>query len=113
MHEIGVLIEIVENVEKIARENEVTEIQTLVLQVGELSSMVPRYLVSLYDGATKGTLLEGSRLEIEVIPANGLCHGCNKVYHLTTSKGVCPHCQSEGYEILGGKEFMIKEILCN
>jgi hydrogenase nickel incorporation protein HypA/HybF len=112
MHEIGVLIEIVKQVEQIAITNEVDRIESLVLQIGELSSMVPDYMKKLYPAAIEGTVLENSTLIIEVIPANGLCKDCKKVFNLIKEKGTCPNCQSKGFELLSGKEFMIKEISC-
>lgn len=112
MHELGVLIEIVKQVEEIAVNNEVEQIETLVLQIGELSSMVPDYMKKLYPAAVEGTILQASTLEIEVIPANGLCKQCKQVFHLITEKGTCPGCQSKDFELLSGKEFTIKEITC-
>jgi hydrogenase nickel incorporation protein HypA/HybF len=112
MHELGVIIEIVKQVEQIAAENEVNKIESLVLQIGELSSMVPQYMKKLYPAAIEGTILEDSTLEIEVIPANGLCKDCSKVFNLIIEKGTCPYCQSKNFELLSGKEFMIKEISC-
>ncbi len=112
MHEIGVLIEVIKSVEKIAKENEVEKIESLVLQIGELSSMIPKYMKTLYPMATEGTILEGSNLEIEIIPANGLCKDCKKVYNLMDSNGKCPRCGNKNFELLSGKEFFIKEISC-
>lgn len=112
MHEIGVLIEIVKQVEQIAITNDVDRIESLVLQIGELSSMVPDYMQKLYPAAIEGTVLEHSTLKIEVIPANGLCKDCRKVFHLIKAKGTCPNCQSKSFELLSGREFMIKEISC-
>jgi hydrogenase nickel incorporation protein HypA/HybF len=112
MHELGVLIEVVKQVEQVAAENEIHTVDSLVLQIGELSSMVPHYLKKLYPAAVEGTVLEGSSLEIEVIPANGLCMDCRKVFNLVKEKGICPHCRGKRFELLSGKEFVIKEITC-
>lgn len=112
MHEIGVLIEVVKSVEKFARENDVELIETLVLQIGELSSMIPKYMKSLYPAAVEGTILEGSELEIEILPANALCRDCNKVFRLVEHHGTCPICNTKNREMLSGKEFFIKEIVC-
>lgn len=112
MHEIGVLFEIVKSVEQFAENNEVTEIHTLVLQIGELSSMVPKYLKNLYPAAVEGTILDGSELEIEILPANGYCKDCRKVFKLVINKGICPICRTKNWDLLSGKEFYIKEILC-
>ena len=110
MHELGVLLEVVEQVSKVAAENEVTRIGKLVLQVGELSSMIPKYMQKIYPAAVDGTILEGSELEIEIILGNGMCKQCSSVYNLLEERGICPQCGSKEFEMLSGKEFFIKEI---
>jgi Zn finger protein HypA/HybF (possibly regulating hydrogenase expression) len=102
----------VNQVEAFAKENEVENIQTLVLQIGELSSMIPDYIYKLYPAAVEGTLLEESELKIEIIPGNGRCRDCNQIFNLLKEKGICPNCKSKSFELLSGKEFYIKEILC-
>lgn len=111
MHELGVLLEVVTQVEKIALENEVNQIEKLVLQVGELCSMVPKYLTKLYPAAVEGTILADSELELEIIPGNGRCKQCGQVYNLIDNKGNCPVCKTMDFEMLSGKEFVIKEIV--
>ena len=111
MHEIGIMIEVVRTVEKIAKNNGVTKIQTLVLQIGELSSTIPRYIEACYPAAIEGTLLQETELRIEILPGNAICKECNKVFNLIENKNKCPHCQSIDFDILCGKEFMIKEII--
>ena len=74
MHELGVVMQVVDVVEKFARENQVEKIDTVVLQIGELSSMIPKYVEEVYPAAADGTMLEGSRLRGEIMPANGRCN---------------------------------------
>ncbi|EOR21150.1 Hydrogenase maturation factor HybF [bioreactor metagenome] len=112
MHEIGVLFEIIKTVENFAKQNDVKKVETLVLQIGELSSMIPRYMKNLYPATIEGTILQGSELEIEILPANALCKECNKVFNLVSNNGICPKCETKDWELLGGKEFYIKEIVC-
>lgn len=111
MHELGVVIEVVKTVEDFARENGVTKIAALVLQIGELSSMVPHYIEACYPAAVEGTLLQDTRLKIEILPGNALCKKCDKVFNLIASGGACPICSGKDFDILGGREFMIKEIV--
>ncbi len=111
LHELSVVIEIIKTVEKFARSNNLTKVDTLVLQIGELSSMIPQYIEACYPAAVEGTLLQNTKLKIEVLPGNGICLACQKVFNVLASKGKCPKCQSENWELLGGKEFMIKEII--
>jgi len=111
LHEVGVLFEVVKTVENIARENGLTKIDTVVLQIGELSSMIPRYIEACYPAAVEGTLLQDTKLKIEILPGNGICKECNKAFNLIENKNKCPRCGSKHWELLCGKEFMIKEII--
>jgi hydrogenase nickel incorporation protein HypA/HybF len=111
LHELGVIIQIVKIVEDFANENEVTNIEKLVLQIGELSSVIPKYVEDCYPAAVDGTLLQDTELEIEILPGNCICKNCNKVFNLLTSNKQCPKCGSKDWELLGGRELMIKEIV--
>jgi len=111
LHELGVVIEVIKTVENFAKRNEVTKIDTLVLQIGELSSMIPKYIQACYPAAVDGTLLQDTKLEIEILPGNAICKECNKVFNLIENNSKCPNCGSKDLDILCGKEFMIKEII--
>ena len=67
MHELGILMEIVKTVEKFAVENQVDTIETLVLQIGEISSVIPEYMKKVYSAAVEGSMLEHTDLEIEIL----------------------------------------------
>jgi hydrogenase nickel incorporation protein HypA/HybF len=110
LHELGVLIHVIETVENFARTNALTKIDTLVLQIGELSPVIPQYIEACYPAAVDGTLLQETKLKIEILPANGICKKCSKVFHLIRNPQ-CPNCGGEEWEVLCGKEFMIKEIV--
>jgi hydrogenase nickel incorporation protein HypA/HybF len=111
MHELGVVIEIVKTVENFAKENGVSKIDKLVLQIGELSSMIPKYIEACYPAAVDATIMEQTKLEIEILPGNGICKQCNNVFNFIQEKGKCPKCESKNIELISGREFMIKEIV--
>ncbi len=111
MHELGVMIEAVKTVEKTAEAQGVTQVASLVLQIGELSSVIPKYVEDCYPAAVDGTLLEDAELRIEVLPGNARCKKCGEVYRVIENRKKCPSCRSRRKEILCGKEFIIKEIV--
>ena len=111
MHEIGVVMQVIASVEDIARQNGLTRIQILVLQIGELSSTVPRYVETCYPAAASGTMLEATELKIEILPGIALCRACGTTFRLNDAVHACPACAGQEWEITGGKEFMIKEIV--
>ncbi|MBI9104669.1 MAG: hydrogenase maturation nickel metallochaperone HypA [Spirochaetales bacterium] len=111
MHELSVVFEIVKMVEEIVEQNGLNKVDKIILQIGELSSMIPKYVEACYPAAVDRTPFEETRLEIEILPGNGLCRECGKVYRLIENKGVCPHCESKEHEVISGREFFIKEII--
>ena len=111
MHELGVVIEVVKTVEKVALENNLTKVDSVVLQIGELSSMIPKYVESCFPVAVYNTSLKDAKLKIEVIPANGMCKICNKVFNVKENNGQCIYCNGNSWDLLSGKGFMIKEII--
>ena len=108
---MGVVIEVVKTVDDFARKNNVQQIETLVLQIGELSSMIPKYVEDCFPMAVEGTILQNSKLKIEVLPGNAICSGCGKVFNLLQNESTCPSCAGKKWEIISGKEFVIKEII--
>ena len=53
MHELGILMGIIKTVENYAVENQVGKIEKLVLQIGEISSVIPEYMRKVYPAAVE------------------------------------------------------------
>ena len=110
MHEMGVVINIVQIAEQFARENDADKVGRLVLQIGEISSVIPHYVEACWPGAIENTMLSEAELVIEIVPGHGACQGCGKVYNLLEHDLKCPECDSDEWEVISGREVMIKEI---
>jgi hydrogenase nickel incorporation protein HypA/HybF len=110
VHELGIILEVVKVVEQVAAENDVGKIESLTLEIGELSSVIPGYVEAVYPAATEGTILEGSVLKVEILPADARCGDCGEIFNALAHKAVCPACGGKDLQLLGGKEFHIKEI---
>ena len=110
MHELGIMYHVVEQVLGVVEANQLSEVEAIVLQVGELSSVVPRYLHACFPAAVDGTILEKAKLEVEVLIANGICSSCGNVYPLLEHSKTCPKCRSEEFEKISGGGFYLKEI---
>ena len=111
MHELGIMNEVVKVVLRTMEENGLKRLQTVVLQVGELSQVVPEYLEFGYSAACYKTSIEGSTMEIENIPGIARCLSCGNTYKVVENEGKCPDCFSSDYEIIAGSEFLIKHIV--
>lgn len=112
MHELGVLTQVVKDVEDIARDNNLDKVAGVVLDIGELTGMMPFFFEEYYDMVTEGhPILEGSKVIIEETPGVGRCSDCGEEYNVARCEGECPKCGSRYKEILSGTDFLIKEIL--
>ena len=110
MHELGIVMEIVRVVDEFAKEQDITKVETIVLQIGELSGVVPEFIKECFPAAIYGTFMEDTALEIEIIPGNARCHSCNTIFNVIQREGRCSKCGSRDFDILSGQEFFIKEI---
>lgn len=112
MHELSLVMEVVRKVEAVAKSNQVSQVDTIVLQIGEISPVVPHFVQACYPAAIDGTSLENTKLEIEMVKASASCTNCSKVFDPVEYHGVCPECSSKEHDIITGIEFIIKEIVC-
>lgn len=111
MHEISVLHEAVETVERIAIENHIEKIASVTFELGELSGMLPVFFEKYYPVVTEDRpRFEGSKLIMKVIPGQALCGECESLYNVMKNEGACPLCKSREKTILGGRDFSIREI---
>ena len=110
MHEIGVVKQVVRTVEDFAKENGVDRIEEIVLDIGELSLVTPKYVEEIYPIATKGTILDGAKLIMNVVPGLAECDECDEIFNVIEHEGYCPNCGSFEKTVLSGRDFSIREI---
>jgi hydrogenase nickel incorporation protein HypA/HybF len=111
MHELGVTFHIMDHLEKVAAENNVTKIRKVTLELGEVSTVIESYLQNCWKwAAAKRPLFEGAELVVETLPAITYCENCHGTYSTVKYGKVCPHCGSDRTYLAQGNEFNIKEI---
>lgn len=111
MHELGIVFNIIKTVERVSAENGLERINAVVLELGEVSGVLPDYLTDCWRwAADKNGLLKGSELKIETLPAVTHCDGCGRDYPTVEHGRTCPHCGSGETWLLTGNEVSIKEI---
>ncbi len=111
MHELGIVFHIIDSVETVAKQNDVSKVQNVTVELGEVSAVIPEQLVDCWNWAVKKTaLLADCTLEIEPIRAVTHCDGCGADYDTVAHGRICPHCASELTWLVTGNEINIKEI---
>ena len=111
MHELGIVFHIAKQIEEIAQANNVKKVNKVVLEIGEVSTVVGSYLTDCWQwNARRNELLSGSELVIETIPGITYCNGCGQQYETVKYGKICPYCSSEDTFLIQGNETEIKEI---
>ncbi len=111
MHELGVVFHVIDNIKEVAEENQLTKVESVTLQLGKVSAVVPALLKDCWKWAVdREELMKGCDLVIEPIEAITFCEDCKQTYDTIKHGKICPHCGSEKTYLLQGNEFLIKEI---
>lgn len=106
MHELSYICRMVSSAVSAADENNIKRVDSIEISVGEMTGLVPEYLERYYPAATEGTILEGSRLQIDFRPVQAKCTDCGTEYAPSKDNAYrCPACGSVKAHILSGREF--------
>lgn len=112
MHELGIVFYIIRDVKKAAEEHGVSHVKAVVMDIGEVSTIVPEYLTDCWRwAADKEEMLRGCELRINTIPAVTFCEDCRVEYGTVSHGKTCPSCGSGNTFLLRGNEVEIKEII--
>lgn len=105
MHELSIAYSLVQTAEAAAADAGVSHVDVVYLRLGEMSGVVDDALLFGYDVATRGTCLEGSRLEIEKVPVVVYCPMCDAEHELPSIQLFrCPVCDTPVLDIRQGRE---------
>ncbi len=111
MHELGIVFYIIKDVKNVAIENNVAKVKKVVLDLGEVSSVIPTYLQDIWEWSKKKEeMLLDCELQINVIKAVTFCEDCKSEYETVRYGKKCPHCGSEHTFLKDGNQVEIKEI---
>lgn len=111
MHEIGVLTKAVDLVENVAKDNDLDRIGYITLEIGELTGYLPVFFEKYFPVVTEDRpVFRDTELRIETVRGQALCTECQSLYNVIKQEGKCPKCGSRDKKILGGQQFLVKEI---
>ncbi|MBP3202092.1 MAG: hydrogenase maturation nickel metallochaperone HypA [Bacteroidales bacterium] len=111
MHELGIVFYIIKDVKQAALDNGVEHVNAVVMNIGEVSTVIPDYLRDCWRwAADKEDVLRRAELKCNILPAVTFCEDCQREYETVKYGKTCPHCGSEHTYLVRGNEVEIKEI---
>jgi hydrogenase nickel incorporation protein HypA/HybF len=110
VHELSIAKSIVDIVQQYVPEEQRGEVQSVRVQVGRLSGVVPESLEFCFSAITDPTPLGSARLDIEQIPARSRCAQCSSTFESEGTSFLCPSCGGDDLQILSGMELHVVEV---
>ena len=112
MHELGIAFQIVKEVDALAEKNKTKAVKKVTLEIGEVSTIVPRYLYDIWPWACKNNSkhLKDCQLEIIELKAISYCKKCKKFFDTVNNGVICPKCKKTDTYLVKGNEAVIKSI---
>lgn len=111
MHELSVAMSIVKIAEEKAIEKNAPNIESVTLEIGELSGIQIESLNFVWPAAVENTLLEKAEKKINIIQSKARCAECGNYFKINHLYDNCPRCNSPFKDIYQGKEMNIKHII--
>lgn len=112
MHEVGIISAMLKQIEKIMEQEQLTHVEKIVLEVGELSGVVPHYMEECYPAAVYKTRFSDTKLDMITIPGTVRCDICHEEFNGYEHDLCCPKCGNRRQLTpLTGRELLIKEIV--
>jgi len=110
MHEMSLCESVLQVLEEQARVQHYRRVKTVWLEVGDLAGVEIPALEFSFEVVCRGTLAEGSRLEIVAVPGSAWCLQCSAPVTLGERYQPCPRCGGYQLQITGGEQMRIKEL---
>ena len=110
MHELPVTQSIVRIASEEAKKNNVKIVKEIRIKVGKLTGLIPNCIQYYFDIISKGTVVEGAKLNIEKLPIRIKCNNCGKESIIEVNSYSCSFCNSNDIKIIGGNEFYIESL---
>ena len=119
MHEFSFAYNIFKVAEATALKYNAKKITEVILEIGELTLIVPELLQRSFEMATTGSIAQGAKLIITITPGKIKCRDCNKISAVSLTRDAqltglqlfqCSHCGGSDTEIIEGKKANVKNI---
>ena len=111
MHELSIAKNIIEIASEQAKIYNLSVIDEIEIEVGELSGVEIDALKFVMEIATKETILENSRTIFTLIPGRARCLICSKEFLINSFFAQCPECKRFNFQIIQGQELRVKSLI--
>jgi hydrogenase nickel incorporation protein HypA/HybF len=113
MHELSIVMSIVEIAEKETAKAKAHTVAEIELDIGRLSTIEVDAFEFAWEHAVKNTILENAVKKINRIEGKARCSVCDTEFTITELYEPCPFCNCYQQTVIGGKELRLKRLVLN
>jgi hydrogenase nickel incorporation protein HypA/HybF len=110
MHELAICQALIEQVERVARENAARRIVSVTVAVGPLSGVEAQLLEHAYPLAAAGTVAEQATLIVQSVPVRVRCRICQAETAAAPNRLVCGRCNDWQVDVVAGEEMLLQRV---
>ena len=110
MHELGLCDALLKKVKQIAEDNELEGVNSVSLDIGTLSGVMPGFMADCWEAVIDGTPFAETKLVIRSVPGIAECMDCGTSFEADLERLVCPVCNSPKLNPISGRDMTITEI---
>jgi len=97
-------------VDEAAYHNAATKVTTVHLAIGWRRTFDLDRLREVFAVAARGTVAEGARLSVKVLPVGHHCRNCGNDFEGSRADAPCPECGQPHTDMIGGEELRLLEM---
>ncbi len=110
MHDLSLVLHLLDLVEKEARHQDFQRVIALDVEIGELAAVDVEAFRHGYQVASLGTAAEGAELRLACTPGRARCQACGLEFALPAPGHPCPDCGGERLQVLAGRELRLRAL---
>lgn len=110
MHELSIVMSIVDTVEEQVKKHSAKAVERIDLEIGNLAGVDEHALEFAWEEGVKNTLLEKATYSINKIKGWARCSNCDCEFEMKELFDPCPLCGEHLINIVRGKEMKIQSI---
>jgi len=110
MHELAICRALLDEVKKVARDQQAERIASIHVRIGPLAGVEPALLESAYGLASAGTVAAGARLVLETSGVRVRCLQCGTDSDVPSNALSCPSCGHWRTRLVSGDELVLASV---
>lgn len=111
MHELSIVMSIVDQVEDEVRRREASKVERIEIEIGDMAGIEMFSFDFAWGPAIKNTVLQDAERIINHVPAIATCVECGHEFEKKEPYDSCPGCGTFLHRLKSGKELKIKSLV--